>query len=935
MSQAIERRIPSFKHFGGWYWASLVLATLVAFFAAEFVLLASGKSIIWKTDAMPQYLNWFICEGRLFRGVFASIFAGTFAGFPEYLFSAGYGSDVFSTYQFFDPFNFLSVFVPERFAEYAFAGCLVARTVLSAVTFSVYCRYRGDGAPETFVASLCYAFCGFALFWGIFRHPLFMNWTMLLPLVMSGVDRVFDGKSPLFYTLSMALLLFISVYESYMTIIMVVGYCVIKFAFAAEGRTARRFLRLFVVLALSTVVAIAAAGVSTFPSILAIVGQDRSSVSHPADAIQSFKWFLQLPGNLSEIGTTVDVNPLYENAVAFVSAIALIAGYGKIDAGERRPWLVGLVVVLVCACSPYLMHMVHGMSYVSDRPLIILGFCSSYIVCLVLPAVRSFDRRDWTRLVLGIGIYLVLTGACLLVLVRHEGASLNPGWVLAFGELLVLVAFAFGIARAGARRFYPCLVAIVVAGTGFTGMYFFTSSGLGAGGSFPEAGSYYDNIKANNPASMVASHVDGDNTYRYSESRHYLGHPISPLNWDNVYSLDWYSSNYNQYVDDFRRELVVSYGGRNYIYAGSDSRLALDAFSGARWFVSKGEEWRVPYGYAKTGDTVGDYQLWETDNALPLGFLYSSALPRDYYERLSPAQKQEALLQQCVVENESAADIPVETASVFSSDSVGYVLEPGEGVEVAGNEIRVTSANAKMKVKFDPVPESETYVYFDNLSYADYSDDDQADAGGSGLKRILSNYIHKRNHAGKFLITYTSGDRERNVNPTTVYDQSGYCGLTDWLTNMGYSSEGIGEIEMTFDRKGTYSFDSLEILAQPVEPIVDELQAMKNNALQNIRIDNAESSVEADAVLESDDARLAFFSLAYSDDWAATVDGQPADVVRTNTGFMGVYVQGAGSHHVKLFYRNSSVRYGAACSMVGIVAIVVLSVARKRCASRV
>lgn len=70
-------------------------------------------------------------------------------------------------------------------------------------------------------------------------------------------------------------------------------------------------------------------------------------------------------------------------------------------------------------------------------------------------------------------------------------------------------------------------------------------------------------------------------------------------------------------------------------------------------------------------------------------------------------------------------------------------------------------------------------------------------------------------------------------------------------------------------------------------------------------------------------------SQAYSPGWEATVDGQPAPVVRVDGLVQGVPVP-AGSHHVKLFYRAPGLRVGFLISIATLAALLALTAVGSR-----
>ena len=67
-----------------------------------------------------------------------------------------------------------------------------------------------------------------------------------------------------------------------------------------------------------------------------------------------------------------------------------------------------------------------------------------------------------------------------------------------------------------------------------------------------------------------------------------------------------------------------------------------------------------------------------------------------------------------------------------------------------------------------------------------------------------------------------------------------------------------------------------------------------------------------------DRENLVFYSVPYDDGWSVTVDGEEADVIRANVGFMAVDVP-AGSHTVRFTYRTPGLVVGIAAGVGGML----------------
>lgn len=148
-----------------------------------------------------------------------------------------------------------------------------------------------------------------------------------------------------------------------------------------------------------------------------------------------------------------------------------------------------------------------------------------------------------------------------------------------------------------------------------------------------------------------------------------------------------------------------------------------------------------------------------------------------------------------------------------------------------------------------------------------------------------------------------------------------YGGKSDWLVNLGYADQGQTYVTVTFSEPGLYTFDSLDVVCQPMGSFDERVDALKAST-----VDDLEFGVnEITGTIALDERKAVFFSVAYSDGWSATVDGEPAQIYRANTGFMALDVD-EGFHDIRLTYWTPGLTLGLCSTLVGAAMVVVLIV---------
>ena len=894
---------------GKYYYLYLLVACLVGFAGVFSCHLIAGKSFIWASDGIPLYLNFLIYEGELIRSLASGLISGSFEGFPLYSFSLGYGSDAVTPMAgcINDPLNLLSAFCPPEYAEFLYAGLIFARVYLCASAFSFYALGRGNGRAASFCGALCYAFSGYAIIWAMLRHPSFLTVMYLFPIVLAGADKIFKGKSPVLLIVSAALSFFTSLYFSYMLVLLLVIYCAVQYFTSSREKGVKDFACVVLTFVGCLIVSFLLAAIMALPVMLVLLSLGRVGTETWVPLLQSTKYYLGLFSSL--LGGTTRVQGLTIGAASLFCLILYLACGKRFEDGERKPILVLLGVCLLFVLVPFFGHALNGFSYVSDRWMFGLCFCVSYVVCKTIPMLGGMTKRDWLKAM----------GVCALISVPIVLLDSSGSLLCRMVMLLVFVATILALYVVSSK--FAMLIqagvlsVLVVIGAGTFSALHCATGEEPAIKDFVDRGAPWGKIEYGNPYASAESMVEDD--FRVSSYGRYV-YRNAPL-LAGVKGIDFFSSFYIQLVDDFRRENGLSDHYSNYVYAGSDSRYALDAVSGARYFIAKeSSSWRIPYGYERVADLGNDYCLYETADALPMVFVYDSWIPVDVYQGLDMTQKQEALLQGCVVEGSSVERVDsVETTSYVLDSQVIYT----EGLTVEDGVIRVDTENARMVLSVEGCRNSEMYVRIEGLNCRGLASENYGDSFLEGVKRDL----FLREKSSFDIDIFTSDSRKRSIQSVSS-KHTAYGGKQDWVVNLGYYEEGCGEVVVEFQDEGIYSLEQLSIVAQPVAPLVEDVKRLNAGSAVDYSFDVNQVTASADL----DGAGLVYFSIPYSSGWTATVNGEPAEILAANTAFMAIEISDAGSYEICLHYETPGLKLGAALSMLGLVLLVVIVVSYNR-----
>ena len=161
-------------------------------------------------------------------------------------------------------------------------------------------------------------------------------------------------------------------------------------------------------------------------------------------------------------------------------------------------------------------------------------------------------------------------------------------------------------------------------------------------------------------------------------------------------------------------------------------------------------------------------------------------------------------------------------------------------------------------------------------------------------------------------------------------ESSYYWGNRSQLVNLGYQTGTVTTVGIEPRRVGTLMFKSLKVLALPMKDYPAKVDALRANAMRDIEFGTNRVAGRVNARRDG----LLFLSIPYTSGWSATLDGEPVDIVRANTGFSGIPVP-AGEHTVVLALCHAGLREGllvAGCALLATVAYVIVVRRRRRTA---
>lgn len=861
------------------------LAMIALMFSGQ---LMDGTTLVKTGDSSLQHIPAFAYYGEYLREILRTLFAEHRLVFPEWDFSIGYGSNILTTLHYYaigDPLALMSVFVSGRGVIYMYGFLIVLRYYLAGASFSGFCIFMGKKSKMALLAgAFTYLFSFYAMNMGVY-HPFFLNPMIYLPLVLTGAEKLFRNKKPYLLIGAVFLSAVSNFYFFYMIVLLTVIYVLVRCCFVFGWRRRREALVFILRVGFYSLVGVLLGAVVLFPVILAFLNDYRSEVSYHVPLFYTKKYYMRLPAAFTGIVEPDGRTMLSYGPAAFAAVVLLFADRKKNRerAQEKVLFCIGTLFLLL----PFAGYVFNGMAYVTNRwswgyamlVSFILAtvwedfFCAQKSKAAVL-AVLSAGYLIWCRQHANMKYVLILLAAAVLL----------TAFCAVFKKRRVRVAAKF------------CMLAVLAAGALVNRHVLYYGKDTHLQRLFYTEDEVTAQWNQNSDRTVRSLTEEGENFFRYTGD--VLGKNTSMNHGTHSVQFFWSLSNGN--VEKYRVELQIPTTSL-YDYAGLDGRTALGTLAGCRYYLSSDEGSKIiPYGHTLV-DTRDGYEIYENDYTLPLGYTYDSYMTRGSFDRLNGAQREEAMLESVLLEEEAAGYTQSEPEC--SGSELEYKIVPGDGVRIEENAFVVSEKGAQVTIEIEGKGAGEYYLGFTGYACQGSFEGATLTAAFAGSSRKNSGFYY----------------RTENSPWATV--------MHDIMLNIGYTEEAQNKITLSFSKKGRYIYDSMFLWYQPMDGYADKIAARQADAWEDEVIGT--DCVSGTVNLKED--KLLCLTIPYDSGWTAYVDGEKQEVLQGNVMF-SVLKLTAGEHKIELFYRTPGLRAGLLSSLLGVLCLagIVLSGRRKK-----
>lgn len=864
------------------------------------IFIASGKSLINIYDGYDQGYFWTVELKKNLQ----SLLAGN--GYPGWSWSKGPGMEVKAIT---DPFMVLAALFPVGKIELGYSIATILRLYFSGLAFMAFVKTVKLSNFQAILGAVCYTFSGWILMVSLVQAQ-FVNITILLPILILAIDRVYQGKSPVLFMITVACTMISSIYLAYMAGLIAVVYILLRY-FTYNSFGIRDYLKWIGKFIGYGIVGIATSLVVTITTIQSLLGASTGSSSNKYDTFQSLDFILNLGNTFVSKGYNFSYGYI---GIPVIAILGIFVSY-RYFSGKKTNLII-TVILIVMMFFPFCSSMFNGFGYVTTRWYFLLIFF------LIWTAAESFDLDRLAEIP---NLVIMALGLCVVAAATLGFAYLNITGNYSSSEIkFIFCAIAAGIiifiiVASGIKSIVPLRVrqvaVLTVTIVTLAGSWGYTLKAHD--GNFVDLGGMNNSLSKS--TQRAGSQISDTGFYRIDQVdginiNHQADQPANENLWWGTKTLYLYDSKVPSRLSEFNKIMGNNYGYSKRVYVLSNGqRMGLDFLYGVKYFLgddtrngTDGSDEFAGYGFQFMKNIDG-VNVFKNKYDSGLGFEYNKVISESEFMKLSRDAREQAILQAMVVPDDEIADIDqsmIVTADDMDIDidNVKYQIEDGDGVTIKGNTITVDKEEGYCYLRVSDIKNSQMVVSFDNLVRRD----------------------SEGNDIGDFYIKCSNSKRTAAAN--NKKNNQTIAGIVDYDMNLGYYDNYSGKIKLKFLNTGTYTFDKLYINAMATS---NYDKYAKERLANKYEITSYSDSKVTGKVNASDDGYV-YFSIPSYKNWDVYVDGQKTDkVTNANITFMAVKVT-SGTHTIVLEHHVKYHNIAMIISILALAGIIIIGIIHRR-----
>ena len=843
------------------------------------------RSFIWSSDGIKQHFAILYDFNQMIRNMFSK-------GIPMLSWNMGLGLDIIGQYSYYvigDPFAYISLLFTMDKLEIAYNFLVVLRIYFVGIAFIAYCKYTKKENFNTILGAIIYTFCGFILYAGV-RHPYFTNAAIFLPLTLLGTEKLLKEDKNIFLIFVIFLSAISNYYFFYMITIINVIYGVIKYIFEYnEGL--KIFFNKFGQAIICYIVGVLMASVVLLPTVYAFINSARTESIQVSTYMQDFYkfFFMGIVSMRFKNWTVIGVS-----SIVLLMIPVLVT---KIKEKEVKSYLSLFLITTIMLLIPQIASMMNGFSFPSNRWVFAYSFILSYIVVLGFDSNLKYSKKQKIYMLIVLILYSII-GAWITKFNIKENLDY---YVIGGITYLIYIIFLIKYKKEKSINIARCIIMLLVILN-----IFITSASL----YFPRGKGYVKEFVKNEEALENCKTVNGkiknfeeaikyikenDNEF-YRISKKEVSYQNLSLMYD-YNPIQLFLSLGNKNVYNLSCDLDDNCYSSTQCVNSSDRRTKYTTLLANKYYICDEEHTRyVPYGYSLY-QKIGETLIYKNQNYLPVGIIYDSYITEEQFDKLSSLEKEDSLMSTVMIEDiEKLKDINISNSNIEIDKpiSLNYTVRDNK---IEDNTIKINQNNEKLELEIENIPENyELYLSINNLKYT------------------------SENNRTDFKITakidgITNSEKVENYISSAYYMKN-----PNFLMNLGITkNKQEKKLKLTFSKKGTYTFDSLKILAVSMKEYEEKVKRLKANILEDIEYGNdyikGTVDINKDGILQ--------LTTSYSNGWKVYVDGKETNLIKLNEAFVGTIIK-EGQHTIEFKYQTPYLKLGIFCSVIGLLIFTII-----------
>lgn len=858
------------------YYFKYTLLFIICCFFVFFEYIKNGKTLIYDGDGWSQHYKAYLFYSEYLKNIVKALINNHKIIIPQWSFSLGEGAGIIETFHYYtfgDPFAFLTLFIPTKYIYLYYNFSILLRLYLAGLFFSFLCFYKKlDNQYAVLSGSLIYVFC----FWGIFtaaRHIYFLNPLVYMPLIILGIEKILDNKSPYLFVIAVLVSCLSNFYFFYNIVFLTVIYVVVRLLVLYRNNIKEIINKLLIIIKYS-IIAVLIGAIILLPMLYVFINDSRMSIQFDYHLIYPLSYYLKLPS------TFISTTRKYWLCMGFACPVIFALINNIIDIKKSITLFVLTIIAVIMVLFPIFGQIMNGMSYISNK------WCFGLSLLVAYSYVFQYNSLKEKKRIFAVTFLLF----SLICVIFGSGINVNVPLIIGFIYLLLLFVNEYKTENNGLCQIMMLL--LIIANITFLANWQFASYGS----NYASTGTDIDDDKTifeQSEAYEIFNQIDDNTFYRYSGSD--LTQNASIL--FGTHSTDYYWSLTNQNISKYRTDLNLSeYSLFN--YKEYDQRMVLYTLAGVKYYITPGDyNGLIPNNFVYE-KTINSNKIYRNESFLPLGYTYENSISYDEWISLNVAEKDEILTKAIIL---NGGNNNTYTTKCCNYE---YTINPNENIVIENNKIIVKKESNTLNISFDKDDDNSLYFEIKGLKFDDNK-----------------KWISDKKTAVK--IDITSSNNITKTIECRTNDDKYFNGRENFAVYLG--DDNIENISLTFYDEGIYSYDSISLVSLDNKECLNNISLLAEDVLESIEVDT--NIIKGTVDLNKD--KYLLLTIPYSKGFKAYVDNEEAELLNANIAYMGLKLN-KGHHTIELRYQTPYLKEGFLVSIVGIVLLIVDIIWKKK-----